>query len=148
MALNLPSLNDRQRERYATPRHEIQPSAITKDERKKSKEAQGEAFRDAVWKRDKGRSRATGQKLSKSGTNWDEIGEVDHVINRSIAPDRVYDVTNGILLSKRENRLKKTPCPLAPEHHLFEVSGPDNRGEPQTFTWRDKAGTITKTRVG
>lgn len=148
MTLNLPSLNERSRERYATPKHAITPAVLTKDERKKSREAQGEAFREAVWKRDKGKSRATGKKLAKSGTDWDTVGEVDHVINRSIAPDRIYDVTNGLLLSKRENRLKKTACPLAPEYHLFEVTGPDDRGQPQTFTWRDKDGTIRKQRSG
>lgn len=141
---HLPVLN--QQTRRAVPKG--LPSVLAKEERKKSKEAQGEAFRAAVWARDKGICRATGVPLQKSGLDDTRVGEVDHVINRSTAPDRVYDVTNGILIAKRLNRLKKTPCPQAPEHHLFEIAGPDDRSKPQTFIWRDVAGTVTKRRVG
>jgi hypothetical protein len=135
----------------ATPRAPAKglPAMLEKKARERSKEALDEAFRNAVWKRDKGRSRATGRVVLHSGTmDWDQLGEVDHVINRSTEPERIYDVTNGILLSKTENRLKKIACPRAPECHYFEISGPDDRGEPQTFTWRDSDGHITKTTVG
>jgi hypothetical protein len=144
---DLQSLQDVQQQRRA-PQKGL-PPVLEKKERQRSKESLGEAFRLAVWKRDKGKSRATGRKLVKSGTtNWDQLGEVDHVINRSTAPERIYDVTNGILLSKTENRLKKVVCRNAPEFHLFEVSGPDDRALPQAFTWRDVDGTVTKTRMG
>lgn len=121
------------------------PPVLEKKERKKAKQDKDDAFREDIWKLDKGRSRATGKKLVRSGTmEWDELGEVDHVINRSTAPDRVYDRSNGILLSKTENRLKKTACPLAPEFYMFSVEGPDDRRLPQIFTWRDKHGKVTK----
>lgn len=140
------TLNGKQADRYAKPKG--LPPMLEKKARQKSKEEQGEAFRAAVWKRDKGCSRATGKKLVKSGTtDWAQLGEVDHVINRSIAPDRIYDVSNGILLSKEENRLKKIACPLAPEFHMFSVEGPDDRALPQTFTWRDKAGKIIRQKA-
>ena len=132
----------------ATPKHEIEPRQLAKERKAKEKGDKGEAFRDAVWKRDEGKSRATGKPLKRGAISWDEMGEVDHVINRSIAPERIYDVSNGILLSKRENRLKKTPCPRAPEHHYFEVSGPDDRSKPQQFVWRDGDGKILRKTVG
>lgn len=124
------------------------PPVLMKEERKRSKEKLHEEFRAAIWKRDKGICRATGVPLQKSGMDDNRIGEVDHVINRSTAPERIYDTTNGILIAKRLNRLKKTACPEAPEHHMFEIVGPDDRGKPQRFNWRDIAGKITKTRIG
>lgn len=125
------------------------PHLLAKAEKQADKDALADAFRKAIWKRDGGRSRATGKLLAKSGTlSWDELGEVDHVIQRSLAPERIYDVGNGILLSKRENRLKKTPCPRAPECQMFEIEGPDDRGLPQIFRWRDKDGRVTKETVG
>lgn len=142
-----PSLTEVSQEKRATPKP--LPSVLAREEKKKAKKLNDEQFRDLIWKLDDGKSRATGKPLVRGGTlSWDEIGEVDHVINRSTAPDRVYDPSNALLLSKRENRLKKTPCPLAPEFHLFEISGPDNRRLPQTFRWRDKAGTVVKETIG
>ncbi len=125
------------------------PHLLAKEEKAAAKKLNADTFRDAIWKRDGGRSRATGKLLAKSGTlSWDELGEVDHVIDRSLAPERIYDVGNGILLSKRENRLKKTPCPLAPEYRMFQVEGPDDRSLPQLFRWRAKDGRITRETVG
>ena len=140
----LPTLNTRTRHAPAKGL----PPALVKEAKAKSRERLGEEFRAAVWKRDGGKSRATGKKLSKSAIKWDERGEVDHVIDRSLAPERIYDVGNGILLSAKENRLKKTACPNAPEHRMFSVTGPDDRSKPQTFTWRDADGKIIKTRMG
>lgn len=105
-------------------------------------------FRAAVWARDKGRSRATGKPLVKQGLNWDEIWEVDHAIPRSLAPERIYDIGNGLLLSKRENRLRKVACPEAPEYRMFEYAGPDDRSKPQRFVWRDRTGKITRETRG
>jgi len=116
--------------------------------RKKSKKELADAFRSAVWERDKFRSRATGRPVFKSGDDWSKIGEVDHAIPRSLAPDRLYDVANGILLSREENRLRKVACIQMPEYQRFSYTGPDDRGEPQTFTWRDDTGRITKERIG
>lgn len=141
---SLPTLADRKRE--AQPKG--LPRLLAKEERDTKKKDRGKAFRDAVWERDKGRSRATGKQLSRSAISWDECGEVDHVIDRSLDPSRIYDVGNGILLSKRENRLKKTACPKAPEFRMFSVEGPDDRSLLQTFRWRDKEGRVVKTTVG
>jgi hypothetical protein len=136
-----------ERPRQACPKAGL-PTPIAKKEKQKTKDQQAKAFRDEVWKLDKGRSRATGKPLVKSGTDWDRLGEVDHSIPRSLAPDRIYDVSNGLLLSKTENRLRKVVCLHAPEFKMFDYTGPDNRREKQTFVWRDKDGTVTKTRIG
>lgn len=124
------------------------PAPLAKKAKQKTKEDKDEAFRKEIWRLDKGRSRATGRKLEHSGLDWNVIGEVDHVINRSTAPDRIYDTSNGILLSKAENRLKKVRCPKAVEFFMFSVEGPDDRRKPQRFTWRDENGKITKETRG
>lgn len=125
------------------------PTVLARKERKKKKADKAEAFRLAVWKRDRDRSRATGRPLVKSGTDdWSKLGEVDHAINRSTAPDRVYDISNGILLSKEENRLKKVACRRAPEHRRFEIIGPDDRAKTQRFEWRNDDGVVVKVRHG
>ncbi len=144
-----PSLAEIQATRRATPKHQIVPNVITKEARRQAKKQNADTFRKAVWARDKGICRATGVKLAKSGTTDPHtLGEVDHSIPRSLAPDRIYDVTNGLLISKFLNRLRKVVCAEAPEHLMFDYSGPDDRGLPQTFTWRDRTGRITKQRVG
>ncbi len=134
-----------------TPRAEQKglPHHFVKKADKKTKDQLGKDFRDAVWFRDKSCSRATGRRVFKSDTtDWEKLGEVDHAYPRSLAPDRIYDVTNGILLSKAENRLRKVVCANAPEHKYFDYTGPDDRGELQTFTWRDIDGKVTKQRIG
>jgi len=126
------------------------PPVLEKKARQKSKEAEDEAFRADIWKRDEGKSRATGKPLVKSGTtDWAKLGEVDHAIPRSAAPERIYDRSNGILLSKEENRLRKVRCVEQPEHAVFNYEGPDDRSLPQKFVWRDhKTGKVLKTRIG
>lgn len=147
--LKLPTLAERSQERYATPKAQITPNVVTREEKRKAKKADAESFRAAVWARDKGQCRATGVLLVKSGTtDPHKLGEVDHSIPRSLAPERIYDVSNGLLLSKYLNRLRKAVCPEAPEFKLFDYSGPEDRSQPQTFIWRDRTGQITKQRIG
>jgi 5-methylcytosine-specific restriction endonuclease McrA len=134
--------------RAGKPNPKPAPHQIAKKAKKKSKDEQAKAFRDEVWRLDGGKCRATGKPLSRSGVDWDAIGEVDHSIPRSLAPERLYDVSNGLLLTKTLNRLRKVACTDAPEYRVFDYSGPDNRRLPQTFVWRDMTGKITKTRMG
>lgn len=125
------------------------PTPLRRKAERKAKVDRDDDFRDEIWTLDGGKSRATGKPLVRSGTlDWDRIGEVDHAITRSTAPDRVYDPSNALLLSKMENRLRKVPCPRAPEFKMFDYTGPDNRREPQHFVWRDEDGRITKERIG
>lgn len=146
---SLPTMADVNAERRATPKHQMTPNVITKEEKRKVKKANEDTFRAAVWARDKGICRATGDPLVKGGTtDPHRLGEVDHTLMKSTNPDRVYDVSNGVLMQKFLNRLRKVSCPEAPEHKYFDYSGPEDRGEQQTFVWRDRAGNITKTRIG
>lgn len=86
--------------------------------------------------------------LRTGSTDWQQLGEVDHSYLRSLAPELIYAPSNGILLTKWLNRLRKVSCPKAPEFKRFDYSGPDNRALPQTFVWRNDDGTITKTVIG
>jgi hypothetical protein len=148
VTFNLPTLGEMRAKPSATPKGQIVPRVIEKAEKKKSKERQHAEFRAAVWARDKSRSRFSRKPLGKSGTDYDKVGEVHHVLARSTHPDKVYDVSNGILLSKSEHALAETRCPQMPEFALLSIEGPADRGEPQTFTLRDLTGKILKTRVG
>jgi hypothetical protein len=140
----LPTLTDRERQACPKPL----PTPLRKAERIKTKKQQEKDFRLAVWTRDKGKSRASGKPLGRSGTNWERVGEVHHVIPRSLAPERVYDVANGLLLSKQEHALAGTNCPHDATKCLLDISGPEDRSEPQTFIWRDVNGTEVRRRVG
>jgi len=142
----LPTLSGRAAERYATPKHAIVPTAIVKQAKKKLKSEQEAEFRAAVWRRDRNRSRASGKPLAKSGSDWDRVGEVHHVLARSTDPDKRLDPSNGILLSKSEHRLAETVCPNAPDHCLLDIVGPEDRSKPQLFLWRDVHGVETKRR--
>jgi 5-methylcytosine-specific restriction endonuclease McrA len=144
----LPTYAQVNAKRRAEPKGSMTPNVVSKQDRRDAKKQNAETFRKAVWARDKGKCRATGVKLSHSGSDPHTVGEVDHAIPRSLAPERIYDTTNGILISKYLNRLRKAVCPEAPEHHLFSYTGPDDRGELQTFTWRNRDGSVQKTRVG
>lgn len=124
------------------------PTPIAKVARRKSKKEQADAFRKAVWLRDRNRSRASSKPLAKSGTDFERVGEVHHVIPRSLAPERVYDVANGLLLSRLEHHLAETTCPGDPAHCLLDIIGPDDRGEKQTFIWRGADGQETRRRSG
>jgi hypothetical protein len=145
---NLGTLVDAQRTRRAMPKHQIEKSVITRDDKRKAKKEKGETFRDDVWTRDKKRSRASKKPVSRSGTDPHKVGEVHHVIPRSLAPERVYDVANGLLLTRFEHALAETACPNDPAHHYLDIEGPDDRGLPQTFIWRDRDGNETKRRIG
>jgi hypothetical protein len=100
----LQTVDEAAAERAGKPLTKPMPHVLAKKETKKAKQLKDDAFRALIWKLDGGKSRATGKKLVRSGTtDWDQLGEVDHVINRSTAPDRIYDPENALLLSKAEN---------------------------------------------
>lgn len=124
------------------------PHQITKEKKAKQKKLDDKAFRDLIWKLDGGKSRATGMPLTKSGLDWKTIGEVDHAMPRSTSPELIYEPSNGVLLSKWENRMRKVACHRAPEFKYFDYTGPSNRRLPQHFIWRDDDGQIIKETRG
>lgn len=125
-----------------------QPAVLVKEDKRKAKKANEADFRKAVWDRDKASSRASRKPLSHSGSDPHKVGEVHHVIARSLAPHRIYEVSNGILLSRFEHALAETNCPNDPAHRLLDIEGDDDRGQPQTFIWRDSQGKELKRRIG
>lgn len=125
-----------------------QPHALAKAEKAQTKAQREKAFRDAVWTRDKSHSRASGRPLVRSGTDWKKVGEVHHLLKRSTDPERRLDPSNGILLSKEEHALAETNCPNDPRHCLLDIEGPEDRGQVQTFIWRDVHGNELRRRTG
>jgi hypothetical protein len=145
---DLPTLAEMQEARASIPNWKPAPAMLQKDAKKKAKKLTDDEFRALIWKLDGARSRATGKPLVHGGTtDWHHLGEVDHSIPRSLAPDRIYDPSNALLLSKWENRARKTPCPRAPEFRMFDYTGPDDRRKPQHFVWRNEDGRIVKERI-
>lgn len=124
------------------------PPVLVKQERKAAQEAIEEAFRQGVWRRDGGKSRASGRKLARSAKGWDQRGEVHHALKRSTHPAGKWNVDRGILLSLTEHALAEAICPHAPAHYMLEIVGPEDLGLPQTFIWRDIHGNETKRRLG
>lgn len=124
------------------------PAVLAKIARKAAKKADEATFRAGVWSRDQSRSRASGKPLARSGSDYARVGEVHHVLKRSTAPELIYSVENGILLSKQEHILAETACPNDPSYMLLDIRGPEDRGKAQEFIWRDKDAQELKRRVG
>ena len=122
------------------------PFALQQEEKKLSKKEREAVCRDAVWLRDKNKSRATGRKLSRKGKGLDDRGEVHHCDKRSTHPETKYDTSVQLLLSKREHALAEAVCPNKPSLALLEIVGPADRALPQTFIWHDKDGNELRRR--
>ena len=143
-----PTVAEMQAAWYGKPIPKGLPRPLAKKARQQTKAQRKQAFLAAVWARDQGRSRASGKPLSRSGTNYDTLGDVHHRLRRSTNPDRIYDVSNGILFSRAEHLLAETRCPNDGAHYLLEIHGPSDLGEPQTFEFRDVHGTVIRRRIG
>jgi len=143
---DLPTLGELQARPRATPKP--MPHLVTKKSKQATQKRTEAAFRAAVWKRDEGKSRASGRKLSRSAMDWDTRGEVHHVLKRSTNPEGKWLPARGILLSKTEHKLAETRCPQAPEHHMLEILGGGDLGQLQAFVWRDVNGVELKRRIG
>lgn len=144
MAFNVPVLGDRPQTACPKP----QPHVLAKAEKDQTKAQREKAFRDAVWARDKGRSRASGQSLLRGGINWKRRGEVHHCIPRSVEPHNKFDPSRGILLSREEHAMAETCCPGDPAKCLLDIDGPSDLSQPQLFIWRDVLGAAMKVRQG
>lgn len=108
-----------------------------------------EQFRNAVWERDKHRSRATGQPLVRRydpTITWEQRGEVCHLAAKGAHPAQKYDPSNAILLSAQQHFLSD-----ARGNHRLLILDPET-GEKATdagtiecpkpilFVMRDKQG--------
>jgi hypothetical protein len=145
---DLPTLADMAASRRGQAQPKGIPTPLVKAEKKKTKAQQEKDFRRAVWTRDKGRSRASGKPLAKSGSDYTKVGEVHHLLKRSTHPEDRLNPSNGILLSKDEHVRAETVCPNDPAHCLLDIVGPTDRSQPQVFIWRDIHGTEVRRRIG
>jgi hypothetical protein len=57
-------------------------------------------FRELIWLRDQGRSRATGQPLERQSDNWGKQGDVCHLQAKGLHPERKYDTSNAFLMER------------------------------------------------
>lgn len=146
--LGIPTMAEVNASRGATPKYQMTPAPVVREEKRKAKRLTHKQFRDQVWDHDQQCSRASGKPLVRSHTDPHRIGEVHHVIPRSLAPERIFDVSNGLLLSRYEHALAEAICPNDPAHRLLDIDGPDDRRDPQTFIWRDVNGKELKRRTG
>ncbi len=127
------------------------PHQLAKAEKKKTKAQAEKEFRAAVWERDKGRSRASRKPLGKSGTDYERVGEVHHMLKRSTAPEHRLDPGNGVLLSKAEHLMAETACPGDPQFCLLDICFPTvewDCAKPLTFIWREASGKELRRRIG
>ncbi len=145
MPLTLPTLAEMRTTRCAPSKG--LPPVLERKARKKLQSQIEEEFREGVRKRDHMRSRASGKALQRASVSPDTLADVHHVLKRSTNPDGAWDVARGILLSRTEHKLAETRCPNAPDHFLLEVVGPDDLGQPQTFTWLNIHGVVIRTKA-
>lgn len=124
------------------------PRFLSKEARDAEKTAAEDAFRDGVWLRDEGKSRASGRKLSRKAKGWDQRGEVHHKLKRSRAPERKHDISVALLLSKREHALAETVCLHAPQFFMLDIEGPEDCKMQQFFIWRDIDGNELRRAKG
>src|SRR5689334_9798762 len=96
------------------------PPVIERQEKRQSKKKAEDANRATVWDRDRGICRATGIKLSRSGSDQNRVGEVNHTILRSDDKTRILDPSNCVLISKYLNRLRKVRCRFAGQFLRFD----------------------------
>lgn len=71
---------------------------IDRVERKREQDRRGQAFRQAVWKRDEGKCRSCGRLVRRTFELVPERGEVHHRRGRNVAPEDKYNVAKALLL--------------------------------------------------
>lgn len=138
LPVGLPSLDDERRIARAVPKG--LPHVLAREQKKQAKADQEEAFKAAVWDRDKGISRASDKPLKRAHLNPAKCGHVHHRRKRSTAPAEKYDPKNGVLLSALEHELAETRCPANTRHFLLDIYGPADSGQVLTFVKRDAEG--------
>ena len=120
----------------------------TKRQKRSKKKAKADAFRLAVWTRDQGMDRATGQPLFQTAPHMTSRGNCCHLQSKGSTPERRYDVANAVLMSElnhilsdhRGGRVLKLTDP--------ETGDPAIDGnKPIRFTLYTKDGKIMWTRV-
>lgn len=99
-------------------------------------------FRDLIWELDQGKDRCTGRPLQHQADSWSDLGDVCHLVARSLAPERKYDPTNAFLMCRRLHIASD-----ARGNYRLKILGDDAR-QPLTFLMTDKHGRELWRRVG
>ncbi len=120
----------------------------TKRQKRSKKKSKADAFRLAVWTRDQGMDRATGQPLFQTAPHMTSRGNCCHLESKGSTPERKYDVANAVLMSELNHILS--------DHRggrLLRLTDPET-GEPATdasklikFTMYTTAGKVLWMRV-
>jgi hypothetical protein len=86
-------------------------------------------WRDAIWDRDGGRSRASGAVLERQSIDDKRRGECAHLIARSVDPAHKLEPWAGVLLSAEEHRLSDPRTAGAVGKRLLLIEPADPGGE-------------------
>lgn len=97
-------------------------------------------FLAAIWLRDRGRDRCTGQRLERLTDDWNRLGDVAHILAKSTSPQLRYATSNACLLSRASHILSD-----GRGGYLLKIEG-DADGE-LTFRRYARDGTLLWTRV-
>lgn len=105
-------------------------------------------FRDAVWTRDKGFSRASGQLLVRGDPSMTVRGEVCHLRGRNVMPEWATDPDRAILLSAFEHWLSDGRGGRLLRFYDPQTSEPaTDATKPIAFVLRDRQGRTVWSRV-
>lgn len=115
------------------------PSVLRTIANKAKRVSAEDAFRDAVWDRDGGISRASGKPVFRAHTDPSKRGEVAHIKARSTAPAEKYNPDNGVLLTAVEHGWSDPRTANAKGKTLLEIRGTNAR-RTLTFIRRDERG--------
>lgn len=121
------------------------PQVVERAEKRNAKQSAEDAWRDAIWLRDGGVSRASGKPVYRAHTDNRKRGECAHLDARSTSPEKKYDERNGVLLTAEEHAL--SDARTAPGGKaLLEIKG-KNANKALTFIRRDTKGRVLWTRT-
>ena len=137
---SIPTLAEARSRPLACPKHDV-PLVVDRQEKKHERDRADEIFRAAVWARDKGRDRATGQPLAKQSPDSEKRGEVHHLGGRNVKPEWRTDPKRGVLLSAFHHELANT---LGGK--LLKIVGTD-ANKPLTFIRYDARGNELWRRI-
>lgn len=93
------------------------------------------AFREMIWKRDKARDRATGQRLERHTDDWRVLGDVCHIKPKGAYPELRHATSNAILMSRANHILSD-----GRGGYLLKIEG--NADETLTFRRYDRNGQL------
>ena len=93
-------------------------------------------FREAVWARDGGKDRLTGQPLSRTDPCFDRLGDVCHLKARGPHRELALDPNNAILLSRTHHILSDSRG-----GRRLHIIG-DDASKPLLFRMHDAKGNV------